>query len=196
MTEIEKTIADGLIEKIKQTEITKDFKLLICPVGLVGAGKSTTVVPLSRILKIPRVSSDEIRRELKNANLDYSALKDISNTICGYFLDLGFGLTLDQDLASQLEFVKTIKDKYHLQTIFLHINPPEEFIIRKLRNWKGDKWLTDDQEKMVENYFARKEAHKDIQDKIKFDYVVDTSLLNLEERIQEIGLDITKRFGN
>jgi predicted kinase len=160
----------------------------------VGAGKSTTVVPLSKILKIPRISADEIRKELKQNGYDYSLLKDVSNKVCAHFLDLGYGLTLDQDLASQLEFVERIKAKYKLETIFIHVNPPEDFIIQKLRTYKGEQWLTTDQEKMVENYFNRKEAHKDIEKKIQFDYTMDTSLGSLDETIEKMALDIKEKY--
>lgn len=192
--EIQGRIAEQFIKKIESEEITKDLRILICPIGLVGAGKSTVVIPLSKILKIPRISADEIRRVLKENGLDYSSLKDIANKIGKYFLDLGYGLILDQDLAGQLDLVKEITETYKLKTYFLHVNPPEEFILNKLRNYTGEKWLTDDQEKMVENYFSRKELHKDIEKKIKFDYVIDTSQPNLDKKIAEIAQTIQQKF--
>ena len=192
--EIQDRIAEQFIKKIESEEITKDLRILICPIGLVGAGKSTVVIPLSKILKIPRISADEIRRVLKENGLDYSSLKDIGNKIGKYFLDLGYGLILDQDLAGQLDLVKEITETYKLKTYFLHVNPPEEFILNKLRNYTGEKWLTDDQEKMVENYFSRKELHKDIEKKIKFDCTIDTSQPNLNKKIAEIAQTIRQKF--
>jgi predicted kinase len=192
--EIQGRIAEQFIKKIESEEITKDLRILICPIGLVGAGKSTVVIPLSKILKIPRISADEIRRVLKENGLDYSSLKDIANKIGKHFLDLGYGLILDQDLAGQLDLVKEITETYKLKTYFLHVNPPEEFILNKLRNYTGEKWLTDDQEKMVENYFSRKELHKDIEKKIKFDCTIDTSQPNLNKKIAEIAQTIRQKF--
>lgn len=187
-------IAEQFIKKIEQENIAKDLQVLICPIGLVGAGKSTVVIPLSKILRIPRVSADEIRKVLKEQGYDYSLLRDISNKICSHFLDQGFGLTLDQDLASQLEFVNAITEKYSLYAIFIHINPPEEFILNKLRNYAGEQWLTTDQEKMVANYLERKDTHKDIAEKINFDYTIDTSKPDLASTIETMAADITEKY--
>ena len=97
---------------------------------------------------------------------------------------------LDQDLVLHLDFIQRLQETYHLKPIFIHIDPPETFILNKLRNYTGDRWLTNDQEKMVENYFSRKELHVDIENKIQFDYVIDTSLNSLQSEIERMAKDI------
>ena len=46
-------------------------ELILCPVGLVGAGKTTVLKPISKILNLVRVSSDEIRGILKQEGYNF-----------------------------------------------------------------------------------------------------------------------------
>ncbi len=44
-------------------------QILLCPVGLVGAGKTTVLKPMAEKLNLIRVSTDELREMLKKTDL-------------------------------------------------------------------------------------------------------------------------------
>jgi predicted kinase len=178
------------IQKIESEDISKNLQVLICPFGLVGAGKSTVVKPLANLLKIPRVSGDEIRKVLKEKGLSFENLDQLFFGKATHFLEQGYGLVVDSDVTFKLSLIDKVKEKYRLRPILIHINPPEEFILNKLRNYKGEQWLTTDQEEMVQNYFERKFLHTGIIENIKFDFEVDTSSKDLDKIINDLASSI------
>ncbi|MDE1944098.1 MAG: hypothetical protein KGH97_01205 [Patescibacteria group bacterium] len=50
-------------------------QVFLAPVGRVGAGKTTVVKPLAERLGLVRISSDEIRKLLKERGLGYGPLR-------------------------------------------------------------------------------------------------------------------------
>jgi predicted kinase len=177
LSEKDNKIVKKFIDKLSNENISKEYKLLICPIGPTASGKSTVLVPLSEKLKIPRVSNDEIRKELKENSLSYSNLYEINEKVARYFLDQGFGLVMDSDCITKVDLIKQVSKEYNLKIFWIHIIAPEDFIINKIRSYKGDKWMTDDQEKVVENYYERKKLHGELLPKldILFDMEIDTS---------------------
>ncbi|MBM2817690.1 MAG: hypothetical protein HW401_280 [Parcubacteria group bacterium] len=135
-------------------------KIMVCPIGIVGSGKTTVVKPLSESLSLLIISSDEIRKFLKKNG-------------CGY------------DLAGEIAFdlaEKYIEKKYKIKIFWIHINPPEEFIINKLKNYKHT-WLFRDADQAIENYKSSKANHQNIN--FPFIYTFDTSRNDLGEQIKE-----------
>ncbi|KKT81208.1 MAG: hypothetical protein A2838_00870 [Candidatus Zambryskibacteria bacterium RIFCSPHIGHO2_01_FULL_46_25] len=178
----------------KQISIPLDkpkHQFILCPVGLVGAGKTTVVKPLSEQLSLIRISGDDIRKLLKNAGHNYDKVQDISTIVTTKYLDQGYSICNDNDCVTE-KTQKIMVDhakKYGLKIVWIHINPPEEFILNKLSNLKPN-WLGT-AEQMIENYYQRKPLHENLN--FPFVYTFDTSKADLSRQIDE-ATKIIKRF--
>ena len=71
------------------------------------------------------------------------------------------------------------------------INPPEEFILNKLRNHKPT-WLFKNADEAIKNYEARKPLHQNLD--FDFAYTFDTSKPDLDEQIEEATKIINSRI--
>ncbi len=163
-------------------------QLLVCPVGLVGAGKSTVIKPLGAKLSLLRISSDEFRHLLKDRGFGYRVVNRAMLALLKKYLALGYSIALDADCAgSAKEFIDQVPQTYpDLRVVWLHIDPPESFILDKLRNYKHT-WLFTDADEAVANYFRRKPLHAQLD--MPFLYTFDTSRPDLDRQIDEaVGL--------
>jgi len=183
MKEIKKIVR--LYEKKLKIPIKKLNKLLlICPVGFVGAGKTTVIKPLSRQLSVLRISTDEIRKILKDNGYNYDRAKEITFYFADKFLARGFSIALDTNCASieSQKYIKAIKNKFRVKVIWLHINPPEKFIINKLKNYRHT-WLFENSDNALRNYYHTKVLYKDLT--FPYLYTFDPSKPNLKYQIKE-----------
>lgn len=181
MTEISQTtyeaVKDEYLTQIKLPKTKPATQYILCPIGLVGAGKTTVVKPLAEKLNLVRISGDEIRKLLKEKGYGYEKVYDIAFELIQKFLQEGWGVAIDSDCASK---IKLIKEKTKgIKLIWIHINPPESFILNKLSNLKPN-WLGTAEE-MVANYYDRKSVHENIQ--LDYTYIFDTSLPDISEQI-------------
>ena len=87
--EYEKQIVLPTADKIP----VKQF--FLCPVGLVGAGKSTVVKALSEMLSLVRISSDEVRKFLKEEPHRYEQLMEIIRPLAKKLAEQGYSLTFE-----------------------------------------------------------------------------------------------------
>lgn len=106
------------------------------------------------------------------------------------YLELGYSVAIDANTGSPhgLEFNKKTKEAFpQVRQIFIHINPPEEFIINKLRNYRHT-WLFKDAEHAVErfNFHKGKFSLPDLPFVYTFDPSRDDLPKQLEEGIQAI----------
>jgi shikimate kinase len=118
-------------------------QFILCPIGIVGAGKTTVIKPLSKKLSLLRISSDEIREILKKNGFDYSRTKEIAYAIIKKYIKQGFSIAIDGDCVSEdnQNRIKELEKEYSsIKVFWIHINPPEEFIINKLKKIKHS-WL-------------------------------------------------------
>lgn len=169
-------------------------QFILCPVGLVGAGKTTVVKPLSEKLSLVRISGDEIRKILKESGHTYKYVRDIAELLAQKYLDLGHSLCIDSDCVSPrtYRFLNELEKERGIKLVWIHINPPEEFILNKLRNFKYS-WLFDNAEQAVENYMRRKNLHENLT--MSFIYTFDPSkndLTNQIDKATEIIKGLTK----
>ncbi len=162
-------------------------QFLLCPVGLIGSGKTTVVRPLSEQLDLVRISNDEIRKMLKDRGYNYDKLRDIGQIILDEFLKNGYSIALDANCGSRntRQTIEKITIEYGLEPVWIHINPPEEFIIKKLNTFNHS-WLFENGDGAVKAYQAYKTQYDDsIHPNIPFLYVFDTSKENLPQQINE-----------
>jgi len=181
---------------IPQIKPSKQF--LLCPVGLVGAGKSTVIVPLAEKLNLIRISHDEIRKILKENGFNYNRSKEMASEVIIDFLKKGYSVAIDANCGSieTFERIKKIESEYALKIVWIHINPPEEFIINKLRNFKHS-WLFDSGEEAVSGYHEYKNKYGDGTNlKINFVYTFDTSKSDIQQQIKEAKEIILKKISD
>lgn len=174
-------------EYLKEIELPKEkpvHKFFLCPIGLVGAGKSTVIKPLSKHFGLARVSGDEIRKQLKEHGYNFVRTKEIASHITQRLLKDGYGIALDSDCIGQdiQEIVRKAAQEYSYKVFYIHINPPEEFILNKLKNFQHT-WLFKDADDAIQHYYRRKPMHENLD--IDFIYTFDTSKANLERQISE-----------
>lgn len=173
-------------------------QFLLCPVGLVGAGKSTVTIPLAKKLNLVRISHDEIRKILKENDFNYNRSKQIAAEVISDFLKNGYSVAIDANCGAIETFdrIKKLKDEYSLKIIWVHINPPEEFIVNKLRKFNHS-WLFSTGEEAVRGYFEYKNKYGDGTNLgINFLYVFDTSKPNIHEQIEEAHEIISNKIKN
>lgn len=168
-------------------------QFFLCPVGLVGAGKTTVLRPLAERLFLVRVSTDEIRKILKDKGYNYDRARKIAEAVIKDFAKKGDSVAIDSDCVNKKEDIEKLAKEVGAKIIWLYVNPPEEFIINKLRNFTNG-WLVEDNEEMVKNYFERKTLHQKLD--FPFLYTFDTSRNNLEEQIDEAEKLIKKEISN
>lgn len=166
-------------------------QILICPVGVVGAGKTTVIKPLSQKLSLLRISADEIRQLLKKNGYNYNRAKEMVFAITIKYLEQGFSIALDTNCASEdfQTYLKKIKNKFKIKIIWFHINPPEQFIIKKLRNYKHT-WLFENSDHAIRNYYRTKSLYKNLN--LPFLYTFDPSK-NLTGQLKE-AITLIKNF--
>ncbi len=178
-------------------DIEKDFKLSIeipkhipkkqfffCPVGLVGAGKTTVTKPISERLNLLRLSSDELRKILKNNGYDYSSVKKTSLKIAEEFAKKGFGISFDMDCGNPevKKFVEDLAEELRAKIVWVHINTPEEHIFEKFRK-HSPSWLADNSQTMIDNYYSQKEKRMKENTQFNYLFTFDTSKPDIEKQI-------------
>ena len=179
-------IADEYRTMIVVPPIKPDQQFLLCPVGLIGAGKTTIVEPLAERLGLVRISTDEIRKLMKQHGYNYSGVKDISYATTKLFLDQGYSVAIDGNCGTddtQRQIAEAVK-KYNLEAIWIHINPPEEFIINKLKNYNHT-WLFESGDEAVRSYREYKKTHDYSNSDIPFIYTFDPSRSDVPKQLDE-----------
>ncbi len=171
-----------------------DKQILLCPVGFVGSGKTTVLKPLSKKLSLLRISTDEIRRLLKERGYNYIRAREIAFNLIGKYARKGYSISVDADCVSQSkrEKIKKLAKAIKAKIIWIHINPPEKYIINKLQTlrYKSD-GVFKDSENAIQTYFIRKPLHKKLD--FPFLYTFDTSRNNLKKQIDSAAVLIKKR---
>ncbi len=194
MNDIPEEQLTKFIDEFRKTVVvpdTKGKKFLLCPIGILGSGKTTVMKPLAEKLGLVRLSSDEVRKMLKERGFNYQQTERIAFVLADDFLMQGYGIAIDADCARQekQEQVKERAAKDGIPVIWIHINPPEEFILNKLRHYPHS-WLFKDAEAAIRNYEARKPLHQDLQ--LDFAYTFDPSRPDLDAQIDEAAEIITR----
>lgn len=186
-----KTLEDIEIE-LKNSLILPSVKnntqFFLCPVGLNGSGKTTVIKVLTEKLHLLRLSTDELRRILKQNSLDFKHTKEISLKIASEFALKGYSIAFDMNCGTKetKDFLEYLANKIGAKIIWININTPEEYIIEGLKNHHHLRsWLIEDLQKMIDNYYSQKE--KRLKENLKFDflYTFDNSRPDIKKQIDE-----------
>lgn len=166
----------------------------VIPVGLVGSGKTTILKPLARRLQLLRISGDEIRRVIKENDGDLADTWEIGHRLVHKYAAQGYSIAHDTDGATPKtqEAIARQAEQYNVKVVWLHVKPPEKFILDKLKNHPPS-WLYGGPDEALANYYARKPLHQKLG--MEFSYVFDTSADNLEQQLAEAEDIIRKHVG-
>ena len=88
----------------KTLQIPKDKpekQIMICLVGTVGSGKTTVIKPLSRKLSLLRISTDEIRKLLKENGYRYNNVRKLAYVLAEKYISKGFSVAIDGNCNSE-----------------------------------------------------------------------------------------------
>jgi hypothetical protein len=165
---------------------------MLMPVGLIGSGKTTIVTTLAEHFGLIRLSTDEVRKLLKERGYGFKGCRDIVAELARKYLALGYGIALDANTGSEQGLIYNAKTKElypEVRQIFIHIDPPETFILGHLGNRPQKSWLFESGEHAIERYFENK-ARFTLPD-LPFVYTFDPSQkdfpLQLEQGIKAIN---------
>lgn len=164
---------------------TQSPQWMLMPVGLIGSGKTTVVKPLAEHFGLIRISTDEIRERLKRRGYTYEGAREISNALAQKYLGLGYSLAIDANTGSTfgLQHNEENKEAFpHVRYVYIHINPPEEFIVDKLRT-REHSWLFRDSNHALESFFENKKNFT-LPD-LPFVYTFDPSRDDLSDQLNE-----------
>lgn len=174
-------IIDDYLASLEIPETKPKTQFLLCPVGLVGSGKSTILKVLSKELCLIRHEGDAIRKILRSKNYNFKRFPEISTIINENLLSQGHSISLDSDCVAIKETVDGLSKKYDLKVVWIHVDPPEEFIVSRIkaRDHAGLFRTTED---ALKTYYARKPLHENLD----FPFVcrIDTSRENLQEQLE------------
>lgn len=183
-----------LFEGTLEFPVGESPRIFLCPIGQVGAGKTTVIKPLAKELNLLRVSTDEFRKlSRENGVTLEKATNEYMIPLMKEYAEQGFGIAVDADCADleKRRRIEEIVAKTEFKVFYVNINPPEEFILNKLRNFKHT-WLFRDGDHAVANYYARKSLHENLD--IDFTYTFDTSREDLDNQIHEAARIIKQKI--
>lgn len=154
---------------------------LVCPIGLIGVGKTTVAKALAQKLSLVRVSNDEIRKLFHDRGNSYERVRDVAFAIMEDLVEQGHSIYIDSDCASKIDFIKTEAARWSVQTVWIHITAPENVTIDRIKE-RQPSWLGT-AEALVENFHARKPLHEHFD--LPFTYTFNTSSDDFENQIEE-----------
>ncbi len=171
-------------EKLEVPLEKYSIPFLLCPVGIVGSGKTTVIKPLSKEFHLVRISTDEIRELFIENKIKHTQddVYKIANFFIRKYLAEGYGVSIDANCSTKKDFLEKLGKEFNIQLIWIHINPPEEFILEKLKNFNHGR-LFADAEEAIKSYMDNKKNH--IYLDMPFVYTFDTSKENLSFQIEE-----------
>ncbi len=154
-------VAKSFIQLKKLDRPTKNY-CLICPIGLIGSGKTTIVKKLARHFGLVRGSADEMRAYLNKLGYNTELAAEVMETVISRLIKQKIGVAIDADCARP-EIIKGLlakSKKYRIPLVWIKIEVSEKIILARLavdnkkRKYRGPE--------AIENYFKRKPLHKNI----------------------------------
>lgn len=156
----------------------------LCPVGLAGAGKTTVMKKLCERLSLLRISNDEIREIIKDAN-HFDVVTKVTGELGAKYAKLGYSIGVDSNTSSlwNNESFGKLVESLGAKVIWIHINPPESFIVNKFKNLVyKDTGIYKDPEHALKELERSKQNVK--TEGIPFTYTFDTSREDLDKQIE------------
>lgn len=171
---------------IPQTKPVKQF--VLCPIGLIGTGKTTVVKALAEKLSLLRISNDEIRHILSSKDLPFVDVNKMTISLARKYFAEGYSIAIDADCASEETQALVVRlDEAGVKPVWIHITAPEDVVLNRLRT--TDKtWLFPNAEAAIDNYNARKPLHENLT--MPFVYTFKTERDDVSRQIEEAAVAI------
>lgn len=176
--------------KLKYPSKNPEKQYLLCLIGLVGSGKSTVIKPLCKKLHLLRVAADEIRQLLYEECFNMKRITELTTAVIDECLGAGYSVAIDSDSINAVDICEGHSKKHGIKIFWVHINPPEKFIINKLKKYKHT-WLFKDADDAIESYNYRKKLHENLS-RFKFIYTFDPSKDDLPKQIVDAAQKISQ----
>lgn len=167
-------------------------QIILCPVGLVGAGKSTVMKPLCETFSLLRIANDDIRLLLGENKYGNETLQIAAQVIEKYARQ-GFSIGIDSNASTAFHsdrFNKIISE-LDARVLWIHVNPPEEYILNKLNNYHHGSLFRNKKE-AISSYQKSKEVV--VTEGIPFVYEFDPSRDDLDKQINEAVVKINQEL--
>ena len=182
-------VLEEVAKEYEQTFVIPDHKpspqWMLMPVGMISSGKTTVVKELAEHFGLVRISTDEIRERLKRRGYSYEGVRDVSHELSNKYLRLGHSIAIDANTGSQfgIEHAKKNKEAFpDVRYIYIHINPPEEFILDNLKD-RFKTWLYKDSAEAVGSFSAHKQKY--VLPELPFVYTFDPSRGDFREQLRQ-----------
>lgn len=190
-----KEMMDAYSRTLNVPERKPDKQIILCPVGLVGAGKTTVIKPICEELGFLRVSTDEIRGMLMEKGFNLERTMEIGYRLLEGFLGQGYSVACDADCISPKvqDKIAELQEEKGVTPIWIHIDPPYGFMVDKLKNYDHT-WLFRDADEAVANLERRKPLHDKHLKDIDFYFTFDTSRSNIQDQIREFVERLEKDY--
>lgn len=159
-------------------------QFFLCPVGLVGAGKSTVMKPLCERLSVLRISNDEIREIIADHEYFDKYPLEVSAKLGEKYARQGYSIGLDANASTawNSESFNQLLKELGAKAIWIYINPPEDYILDKLSHYPHGT-IFRNKEEAISSYTKSKETVK--ADGIPFVYEFDPSRSDLDKQLDE-----------
>ena len=134
-----------------------------------------------------------IAKLLKENGHGYDSVKKIAYYLADKYIGKGFSIAIDGNCRSKeaQKYIQELKNKHNVKVFWIHVNPPEAFIMRKLKNYKHT-WLFKNAREAIKNYRSSKAKRNNLN--FPFVYVLDPSRDDLEKQIEEAASIIKKNI--
>ena len=187
-------IPEGIYQQVKVAylktvpipEHKNKKQFFLCPVGYIGAGKSTVLDLLCPYFDFVRLSGDEIRRLLREHGYGKAGSGEpqrMLDEVVEKFASEGYNIAFDSNCGSfrAKEVIEARAKRIGAKTFWIHMDPPEEFILEKLKKYKHS-WLFRDADHAISRYFYHKE--KTPHAEFNFLFTFDTSKSDLPKQAE------------
>ena len=157
---------------------------IVLPVGRVGAGKTTVMKPMCQKLSLLRISTDEIRLLIEDRSYFEGYPQQIAISLAKKYAKLGYSIGVDANCSTiwQSATLTELLTSSQLQSFWIHVNPPEDYIIKKLTHHPPSKLFTNATEALS---CYQQSKQKIITTGIPFVYEFNPAREDLEEQVNE-----------
>lgn len=133
---VEEVVASFVYEL--EAVVGASVPIVFCAVGLVGAGKTSTIVETVGDIPYFTISSDRIRTAIYNRGYNFSnVLGDVLQRLVGAAINKKVNIFFDSNAGSQLELIRYIKNSGYKIMVF-YVNPSDDYMEYKLTNMTWD----------------------------------------------------------
>ncbi|OIO18783.1 MAG: hypothetical protein AUJ37_04750 [Candidatus Magasanikbacteria bacterium CG1_02_41_34] len=169
------------------------LQFLICPVGMIGSGKTTTLKKINETIPFVCIRTDDMRALLKKHGYNFLKTKELALEVAIQILEKGYSIALDSDCAGDKvrEKIDSIAKTFpKLEIIWIHIIASDNVIKKRLspdnekRVYKGPE--------AIERYEIRKVLHENLP--MQFDATIDTGSDHTKTDFENVIKIITERI--